>query len=98
MAWGYLGFTAKGSSTGAALLTGLPIAHENSAAMYPGIDIGYWSAMAVTDPIGGYLPPNGTNVVLTTCPFSSAAAASLQHTNFNNGSEISFRITYNAAA
>ena len=98
VAWGYLGFTAKGSSTGAALLTGLPIAHENSAAMYPGIDIGYWSVMAVTDPIGGYLPPNGTNVVLTTCPFSSAAAASLQHTNFNNGSEISFRITYNAAA
>lgn len=71
--------SAKGSSTGTALVTGLPF----TADVYSGASIGYANAMAsITGQIFALVEGSSTNIDLLMMVSSSMAA--LTHANFTN--------------
>lgn len=88
-------FTAKGSSTGTFLLTGLPFASLNGNA-FGGINIwSYLNLNSITS-IFGNVTRNDTTIGLSN--FGAANSTALDNTAFNNSSSIVLSATYYAAS
>jgi hypothetical protein len=91
----FLQLTAKGSSVGAAQVTGLPFAAIASpvvAAMTTG-----WAAgiAAVSGAVQGTVGNGGTTISLFSA--SGGAASALSNSNFGNGSQLQGVVVYDAA-
>lgn len=83
---GYIVFTNKGSSTGNALLTGLPFTSQNENSSFASISIGYYAGMSsLTDGFGAYISSNSTSMTLLTG--GATTTPQLTHANFTNSSE-----------
>lgn len=88
-------FTAKGSSTGTFLLTGLPFASLNGNA-FGGVSIwSYLNLNSITS-IFGNVTRNDTTIGLSN--FGAANSTALDNTAFNNSSSIVLSATYYAAS
>ena len=92
----YIYFSAKGSSTGSARITGMPFTSA-SAGTYASIVCAYHFGMSsIVDGINGYL-----NINNTTCELLNGSATTmpaLTDTNFTNTSEMMYTISYIASA
>lgn len=84
---GLVRLSAKGSSTGAAKLTGLPFLVKNAAASYapPSFQFG---VVSFTGHPQGYCDVNTTTIQLTNVAAAGGAYTNLDNTNFSNTSEV----------
>jgi hypothetical protein len=91
---GYLILTNKGSSTGAASITGLPFATPNSFGATSAISL-YPDAVTYTGTIFGVIARNGSTIDLVQYSVLGVQS-SLTDTNFANGTNIAFMACYQA--
>lgn len=84
----YVVLTAKGSSTGTALLTGLPFTARNTAGSSQSFAVGNMTAAAaLTSPVTAYATDNGTTINLV--DWGTTGSAVLDNTNFTDTTAIS---------
>jgi hypothetical protein len=88
----YVGLSNKGSSTGAATITGLPVAANSAANFYQTGVIRASNMSGLSGHIQGYLSPSGT--VFNLDYLGTGSIANVTDTNFGNSSDIIFEITY----
>lgn len=92
VATGTLHLSSKGSSTGGAVLTGLPFAAPN-AQIFGSCAIGYAASLtAVTGAVLGLQVSNDTKVTLLAS--NNGNATQLTNANFSNATQISFTLAY----
>ena len=84
---GRLTLTSKGSSTGAALITGLTFASSASTHALELVSVGFYAN--ITTPSGGYMSPGASDIVLVT-----GGATALTDTNFQNTTDVMFSVIY----
>jgi hypothetical protein len=89
---GYLLLTNKGTSTGTALITGLPFTVGSAVSFISSLSAVFVNVAGVGT-IGGYTNNNNTNIPLTLLS-STGASTGLNDTNFANNSGILMSITY----
>jgi hypothetical protein len=90
---GYLYLSSKGSSTGAAKITGLPFPMANIASFFPGSCLrANTVATTFSGAIQFYLTPNDATVSLEY--LASGTATPVQNTGINNTTDTCFSITY----
>lgn len=95
VATGTLHLSSKGSSTGGAVLTGLPFAAPN-AQILGSCSIGYAASLtAVTGAVLGLQVANDTRVTLLAS--NNGNAVQLTDANFANATQISFTLAYDVA-
>jgi len=90
---GYLALTNKGSSTGAARVTGLPFTIANSGTFYSAPTFGQFFNITHTGFVNGFGNVNGTNINIESTSLLGALT-SLSDTNFANSSELMISFTY----
>lgn len=84
----YVVLTAKGSSTGTALLTGLPFTARNTAGSSQSFAVGNMAnAASLTSPVTAYATDNGTTINLV--DWGATGSAVLDNTNFTDTTAIS---------
>jgi hypothetical protein len=88
---GYLALTSKGSSTGDALITGLPF----SISGFGGLSL-YLNAITFADFPMGYANSGTSTIPLRECT-NAGVTSSLTNSDFANNSEIIFTMTYTVA-
>jgi hypothetical protein len=93
----WIQFTSKGSSTGTALVTGLPFLPINVAGTYNAAPITHWFGISGVSAIGGYIPGNETTVYLTGGNPPSNNSTALTDGNFSNTSYFLTSFCYQAA-
>lgn len=79
---GYLRLSNKGSSTGTALVTGLPFASVNLANYFQALALFGDDLASITGHLQGYIAANGSTVNLA--QLGTGTSAVLTHSNFNN--------------
>lgn len=84
LAWGYIELTAKGSSTGSATLTGLPIAALNVTNLFAPVVLRPGTLTGITGMVQGAISPGGTTISLTF--LGTGAHAAVTDANFQNTS------------
>lgn len=82
----FVALTAKGSSTGAALITGLPVAALNVASYNQAVSVRYDSMSSISGAAMAFLLPNVTTVRLE--HLGTGTAAQLTDANFGNSSSV----------
>jgi hypothetical protein len=82
----------KGSSTGGALITGLPFANSNTPGGYVSVSLRL-SAITFTNVFQGYIGPNQTYINLDQITVLGVQSA-LSNSNFSNSSELIWNATY----
>ena len=90
---GYLGLTAKGVSTGLALITGLPFTIGSAANNYSAVSL-YIVSVTFADYPMGYGTVNTTNIALQEVT-NAGVRTNITDADFANNSEIIFSLTYN---
>jgi len=89
----YIVLTAKGSSTGTALMTSLPFTARNTAGSSQSLSVsGMTNAASLTSPVTAYVTDNGTTVNLV--DWGATGAVVLDDTNFTDTSTIKVSGTY----
>lgn len=96
VASGYFTLTTKGSSTGAALLTGLPVACANDNGARGAMQVAYYDNLTSATGILGLCEANTTTAALRIPGAASTAAAT--DANFNSGASLFFDVRYMAAS
>lgn len=86
--------SAKGSSTGAARITGLPVAVRNNADSVGAVTLRFVN-VTYTGLVQGYTAMNSTTINLEDMT-EAGTVASLDDTNFANNSEVLFTAIYRA--
>ncbi len=89
---GFVALTNKGSSTGDAIVTGLPFAVYNDNSAYSGASLNC-DAITYTGSITGYAAKNNSAIFLFYQP-ETGASITLKDTNFANGSGIVLSAPY----
>jgi hypothetical protein len=89
---GLIVLTNKGSSTGGALITGLPFANSNTPGGYVSVSLRL-SAITFTNVFQGYIGPNQTYINLDQITVLGVQSA-LSNSNFSNSSELIWNATY----
>lgn len=91
-AWGSLTLSAKGSSTGAATIAGLPFTSADDG-IAAAASVGFASGFSlVSGAVLATLPPNSDRLSLYQS--SNGSASALSHSNATNGSQIVFCVSY----
>jgi hypothetical protein len=90
---GYMFITSKGTSTGAATITGLPFTVFNNTANYSGISLGFLSNITFADYIQGYADINTTSIQLVETT-NAGVNSTITNANFANNSQILLSLTY----
>ncbi|RUT30117.1 DUF2793 domain-containing protein [Arsenicitalea aurantiaca] len=88
---GTLHLSQRGTSTGAARLTGLPFAAAPGT-IWTTMSVGYSTSFAVVGALQGIIGPNATEIVLYQT--NGGASSAVQHSNFTNTTLIYFSLTY----
>lgn len=96
LACGLVTLTNKGSSAGAAQITGLPVAVRNNADSYSFMEI-HSSDVSYSGRLQAYAEINATTIALTQAAAAGGAYSSITNTNFTNASEIGFSLLYRAS-
>lgn len=89
---GFILLSAKGSSTGAAVITSLPVAGEATSLNFQPATLRLNTMASISGYIQAFLSPSGTTIELEHLGTGSAAA--LTDANFNNTSNIVFSLWY----
>ena len=91
----YVSFINKGTSTGAALLTGLPFASRNQSAYYH-TPQGWYNSMTLGSDYNfhPYHDPNTTNIVLWARRGQDYSGVQLNNSNFGNATDMMITYTY----
>ena len=82
----------KGTTTGAALLTGLPFTTNTTALTYSAPSF-YINTVSFADMIVGFAPNNGTTVIIREVT-NAGSASNLDNTNFTNTSHVMMNLSY----
>jgi hypothetical protein len=90
---GLIGLSNKGTSTGAATITGLPFTVFNNNANYSGISVGYLANITFADYIHGFARINETSISLREAT-NAGVNTPLTNADFANNSEILLSLTY----
>lgn len=90
----YFEFTAKGSSTGAAVMTGLPFTSQNTSNLFQPLAAYMQNMVNVRAPYA-LITPNGTTITLYDPATGSIAA--MDNTYFNNNSQFAVSGQYQVA-
>jgi hypothetical protein len=90
---GYLALTSKGSSTGAANVTGLPFTIANTTGNYSAASLAEITNISFADMMYGYGGINTTTIVLKEVTNAGAISA-ITNADFANNSEIIVSLTY----
>ena len=90
---GYISLTAKGVSTGLALITGLPFTIGSAANNYSAVSL-YIVSVTFADYPMGYGTVNTTNIALQEVT-NAGVRTNITDADFANNSEIIFSLTYN---
>lgn len=93
--YGYMELTAKGSSTGAALITGLPAAAIGTAGLIIPVTIRADLLTGITGMLMGYVAPSATTIVLQF--LGTGTATSLTDAHFTNTTNLSIMAVYQVA-
>ena len=93
--WGYLALSSKGSSTGAAKITGFPFTNVNAAGRSEGatVSFNYWGQFATSIIPWGYLQNNATTVYLLS-GVAGTSISGLSNSDFGNSSGLYFNCVY----
>jgi hypothetical protein len=89
---GYIALTSKGTSVGAATVTGLPFASQNLSNLNTNATL-WLSAISYADTPQGYNAKNKTTIALSEVN-NAGTVSTLTDANFINGSGIMINITY----
>lgn len=89
---GFITLSAKGSSTGAAVITSLPVAGEATAFNFQPATVRLNTMASISGHVQGFLSPSATTIELE--HLGTGTAAALTEANFNNTSSIVFSIWY----
>lgn len=89
---GFIALSAKGSSTGAAVITSLPVAGEATAFDFQPATIRLNTMASISGHIQGFLSPSATTIEIE--HLGTGTAVALTEANFNNTSSIVFSIWY----
>jgi len=92
---GYLSLTAKGSSTGAASITGLPFTVYNSTAAYTGAQVST-SAVSYANQLSAYAEINTTTITLAENT-EAGTRTTLNEGNFSDSSWVIVGVSYRVA-
>jgi hypothetical protein len=90
---GYMYLTNKGTSTGAATITGLPFTNRNVSLNYAPPTFGGVIGISFADQLFGFIGPNTTTIQLFETT-NAGVQSSLTNADFTNTSEIQFSLTY----
>ena len=90
---GVFGLTSKGSSTGAATITGLPFTVAANEPNYGGVAFGYNYQVTFADMLFGRTIAGGTTIVLTETT-NAGVDSDITNADFTNGSVLRFTLTY----
>jgi hypothetical protein len=90
---GLLELTNKGSSTGDALITGLPFTVASGEPNYGGVAIGYVSSMTFADVPFGRTSAGSTNLALSETT-NAGVATTITNSDFANNAALRFTCTY----
>ena len=93
---GYIVLTSKGSSTGAALITGLPFTSKNVAYQHTAITIGFFESITFANRIGGEILSNTVAIRLGEVTEAGVYTA-LTNADFADGSQIIIQGSYRTA-
>jgi len=93
----WIQLTAKGSSTGNAVITGLPFTPVNIASAYSATVSPHWFNMNTISVFGGYIPANDPTLYLSGGVPPNNASTSLTDANFNNTSYFMMNFSFQAA-
>jgi hypothetical protein len=85
--------TNKGTSTGAAAITGLPFTNRNVSLNYAPPTFGGVIGISFADQLFGFIGPNTTRIQLFETT-NAGVQSSLTDADFTNTSEIQFSLTY----
>lgn len=88
----WMELTAKGSSTGTALLTGLPVAAKNVAGFSQPTTITWGNLSGITGMVQGFVSPTGTSINLTY--LGTGSPTGLTHAHFLDTTYIVLEISY----
>lgn len=88
----FINLTSKGSSTGVALITGLPFSQGAAAGMLSAPAL-WWRDITYLDSLTGLIL-NGGVVIFLYDQVSGVAATQLEDTNFQNDTEIVLSLSY----
>jgi hypothetical protein len=89
----YIEFSNKGSSTGAALITGLPFPIASGLNFFTAPSIGDVRNISFADILHGYGNQGGSSITLGQTT-NAGAYTTINNTNFQNNSELIFTMTY----
>ncbi len=91
----YVRFTNKGTSTGYALITGLPYASRNQTAFYHSLSVWHNNMSIGTDyNLTPYQSPNTNNIVLWAKRGQDASGVQLSDSVFLNNTDLMITYTY----
>lgn len=94
-AYGYMELTAKGSSTGSALITGLPVAAVGTAGLITSVTIRADLLTGITGMVMGYIAPSATTIVLQF--LGTGTATTMTDAHFTNTTNFSIMAAYQVA-
>jgi hypothetical protein len=90
----WIQLTNKGSSTGGALITGLPFSALNSSSCYQGASATHWAAINTFSQLGLYFNPNNSVLEITGGVPPTSTTTGANETNFSNNSYIIWSCSY----
>lgn len=90
--YGYMELTAKGSSTGAALITGLPVAAVGTAGLITPVTFRADLLTGITGHLMGYVAPSATTIVLQF--LGTGTATPMTDAHFTNTTNLSITAVY----
>ena len=91
-AYGYMELTSKGSSTGTALMTGLPVAAVGTAGLIIPVVLRITNLTGITGMIVGYVAPSGQVVNLQY--LGTGTATTMTDAHFTNTTDIAIMAIY----
>lgn len=91
----WLELSAKGSSTGTALITGLPVAAKNVIRFSQPATIAWGDLTGITGMVQGFVSPNTTSINLTF--LGTGTPTVLTHAHFTNTTYVVVQISYEVA-
>ena len=92
-AYAYVTLSAKGTSTGAFSVTGLPFTSSNETHSYPAVTVARNVGISFADILGGYLLKNSTSMTIREAT-NAGVITDLLPGNFSNVSSIMVNVTY----
>lgn len=96
--WAWLQFTARGSSTGDWLITGLPFTSDSNTGYGYGGTINFSSWSSANGYLSGYVNPNATTALVLKNVTGAGSSSATNQGDVSNNSIFTFSFTYLAAS